>query len=173
MSSWRFFFVCALLATCVSSCNADYHCDRCLERLNLKVKTCKKLCVGDVADDICKACEKEFLRINCECQKKDCRPEEYDSWAKDVAGAAVGAATPSLFFTMIGLGAAGPVAGGLFAANMGAAVAAGGVMAGLQAAGMAAMGSPLAPAAAAAGIGYMATKLFFPEEEEDPCAMYN
>lgn len=51
-------------------------------------------------------------------------------------GAIVGYTTVTVGLCVIGLSAAGPVAGGLFAAKMGAGIAAGSTMAGLQSAAM-------------------------------------
>ena len=64
-----------------------------------------------------------------------------------------GTAIPTAVYSAVGLGSAGPVAGGWFAANMGVGLAAGGWMAALQ---TAAMTGPLLPvfgsAAAAGGV---------------------
>ena len=83
-------------------------------------------------------------------------------------GAVAGAMLPTAFYTMLGLGAAGPIAGGWFAANMGAGVAAGGWMAAVQGA---AMTGPLAPVAlSAAGIGalgYWASGFFTGKDDQD------
>jgi hypothetical protein len=51
-------------------------------------------------------------------------------------GTGIGVVAVPLFFLAVGLSPIGPIAGGFFAANMGAGLAAGSTMAGLQAAAM-------------------------------------
>jgi hypothetical protein len=51
-------------------------------------------------------------------------------------GTGIGMVAAPLFFLAVGLSPVGPIAGGYFAANMGAGLAAGSTMAGLQAAAM-------------------------------------
>eukprot|EP00039_Didymoeca_costata_P023538 m.7432 g.7432 ORF g.7432 m.7432 type:complete len:121 (-) comp3714_c0_seq1:265-627(-) len=107
-----------------------------------------------------------------ECARKVCDTNEYYSWfrSKDVAGAAAGAATPYVFFSVIGLKSVGPVAGGWFASNMGAAVTAGGAMAGLQSLGMTTMAGAVTPVVIMGGVGYVTAKAFWKDEVKDPKA---
>jgi hypothetical protein len=71
------------------------------------------------------------------------------------AGAAAGGVIVLGTFVAIGLSPAGPIAGGLFAANMGAAVPAGGVMATMQSAAM--TGTAYGVGAAVTAVGTAAT----------------
>jgi hypothetical protein len=64
-------------------------------------------------------------------------------------GTGIGVVAVPLFFLAIGLSPIGPIAGGFFAANMGAGLAAGSTMAGLQAAAM--TGAGVGTAAAVGG----------------------
>ena len=64
-------------------------------------------------------------------------------------GTGIGVVAVPLFFLAVGLSPIGPIAGGFFAANMGAGLAAGSTMAGLQAAAM--TGAGVGTAAAVGG----------------------
>ena len=79
---------------------------------------------------MCKLCTNEFIGMDTKC-RKEVGNDAYKKWASTAGAAVFGAFIPTAFFSAIGIGAAGPIAGGWFAANMGAGLAAGGWMAGL------------------------------------------
>ena len=73
------------------------------------------------------------------------------------AGLVVGICALPALFTVVGLTAIGPIAGGLFAANSGAAIAAGSAMAVTQS--MAMGGSVMTASAITTGVGAVASSV--------------
>jgi len=141
-------------------------CTACKDKQLKQLTMCSKLCpeeyeFGSNTNESCEFCMEQYTNMVKECVKA-CDVESYmRDYCKSLAGAgaAIGAFIPSAFYSAVGLGASGPVAGGLFAGAQGAGVAAGSWMASLQAA---AMTGPLLPvvgsAAALGGTGYYACK---------------
>ena len=161
----RLAYICStILLTLVSlsSAGSDIACESCTQKLEKTVKMCDKICVNVESDkdanEHCVHCLEGYSSQYLECGKTCAADEKsFKRWMCGAGGGVVGALAPTAVYSALGLSAAGPVAGGIFAGLQGAGLAGGGLLAGLQAA---AMTGPLFPviagAAALEGVGYIA-----------------